>query len=128
TNDTLANALSKVLNAEKKGKFICIIRPSSKFNKNVLDIMHDNNYIGSLKVVEDGKGGYIEINLLGNINNCGVIKPRFSVKYDEFEKFEKRFLPAKNFGILLVSTPKGLMTHTEAQKNKLGGRVISYCY
>ena len=71
------------------------------------------------------KGGYLKINLLGSINAIGVIKPRFAVSVDEFEKFEKRFLPAQDMGIILVSTSKGIMTHTEA-KNKIGGKLFAY--
>ena len=127
-NDTLANTLSNILNAEKKGKFVYIAKPASKMIKNVLNILHQRNYLGSLKIMEDSRGGSIEVNLIGNINKCGVIKPRFSIKCDEFEKFEKRFLPAKNFGILIVSTPNGLITHHEAKQQKIGGRLIAYCY
>jgi small subunit ribosomal protein S8 len=57
-----------------------------------------------------------------------VVKPRYSVKSDNYEKFEKRYLPAKEFGVLVVSTPKGMMSHNDARKNKLGGRLIAYCY
>ncbi len=66
--------------------------------------------------------------LLGKVNKCGAIKPRFSVKKGGFEKFEKRYLPAKNFGMIIVSTSKGLMMHDEAKKKGLGGRLISYVY
>lgn len=127
-NDTLGNALSNILNAERKGKQICIIKPSSKMIKEVLKIMHENNYLGSFDVITDSRGGYIEVNLLGKINKCNVIKPRFSVKHTNFEKFEKRFLPAKGFGILIISTSKGVMIHSQAEHQKLGGKLIAYCY
>ena len=66
--------------------------------------------------------------MAGSINKCGVIKPRFSVKKNEYEKFEKRYLPAHGFGIIIVSTPKGLMMHDEAIEKGLGGKLIAYCY
>jgi len=68
------------------------------------------------------------LNLTGNINKCGAIKPRFPVTIMDYEKFERRYLPAKNFGILMVSTSKGIMTHEEAKKKGLGGVLIAYCY
>ncbi|MEM3026452.1 MAG: 30S ribosomal protein S8, partial [Thermoproteota archaeon] len=43
-------------------------------------------------------------------------------------KFEKMFLPAFNVGLLIVSTPQGLMTHSEAKSRKIGGRLIAYVY
>lgn len=127
-NDTLATSLSNLQNAEKTGKSICIVKPMSKVLKNVLEIMKDNHYIGDYNIIEDGRGKIVEINMLGKINKVGAIKPRFSIKKDDFEKFEKRFLPAKDFGIIIVSTSKGIMTHLDAKKNNLGGRLISFVY
>ena len=101
---------------------------NSKLIKEVLAIMQEKGYIGSYEEVEDSRGSFLKVSLIGKLNNCGVIKPRFSVKLDEFEKFEKRFLPAKGFGIIIISTNKGLMTHDAAKAAGIGGRLISYCY
>jgi|TARA_Y100000310_G_scaffold159627_1_gene159234 small subunit ribosomal protein S8 len=127
-NDTTAAALSKIKNAEKTGKRFCIVKPKSKLLISILNIMKDKHYIGDYEEIKDGKGDLIKINLLGKINNIGAIKPRFSIKKDNFEKYEKRFLLAKDFGIIIVSTPKGNMTHIEAKEKKIGGRLISFVY
>lgn len=126
-NDLLSAALSKIQNADKVAKKECSIK-SSKVIKRVLEIMKDRRYIGSFKEVDDGKGGSLEINLLGKINKCGAIKPRYPLKLEDFEKFEKRYLIAKGFGIMIISTPKGIMAHEEAKEKGLGGRLIAYCY
>ena len=126
-NDPLANALSHILNCDKLGKKECIIFPSSKTIKFVLNVLKSQNYIGDFKETSNKKP-MINVNLLGKINKCGAIKPRFSVTLKTIEKFEKRYLPAKDFGILIISTTKGVMKHNEAIKNKLGGRLIAYCY
>ncbi|MEE9525243.1 MAG: 30S ribosomal protein S8 [Candidatus Woesearchaeota archaeon] len=127
-NDPLANALSKIKNAEKLGKNSCSIAPSSKVIKEVFRIMQENKFIGEFKETDNGKGGIIKIELIGKINNCGVIKPHYSAKQDGFEKFEKRYLPAKNFGIIIVSTPQGIMTQQEAAEKNSGGVLLAYCY
>ena len=127
-NDSLANALSKIMNNEKIGKNICIIKPISKTIKNILKLMNEKQYIGTYQETEDGKGGFITIDLLGKINKCGVIKPRYPVKKDGYEKFEKRYLPAKDFGVIFVSTTKGIMSHIDAKKKNLGGSLLAYCY
>ena len=90
--------------------------------------MKENGYVGDFKEVKDSRGDYIKLGLIGNINKCGVIKPRYSIKNKEFEKFEKRYLPAKDTGILFVSTPGGIMTHYDAKTKKIGGRLLAYCY
>lgn len=127
-NDPLANMMSLILNNELIGRSECIIKPVSKVIKESLKVMKQNDYIGGFKEVEDGRGNYIQLTLIGNINKCGVIKPRYSIKNNEFEKFERRYLPAKDLGILFVSTPKGIMTHYDAKSKKLGGRLLAYCY
>ncbi|MFH1072954.1 MAG: 30S ribosomal protein S8 [Nanoarchaeota archaeon] len=127
-NDPLANVLSSVKNYEDLGKKELSVRNNSKLIRKVLSIMQDNKYLGAYEEIHDGKGGILKINLLGNINDTKVIKPRFSVKITDYDKFEKRYLLAKDFGIIIVSTHKGMMTHIEAKKQKLGGRLICYCY
>lgn len=127
-HDTLSLALSNVMNAEKIGRGFCTAKPFSKLLKDALTIMQDKGYLGAFEIIEDGKGKIVKINLIGKINKCGAIKPRFSVRKDEFEKFEKRYLPAKDFGLLIVSTSKGLMTHIDAKEKKMGGKLIAYVY
>ena len=127
-NDTLSNALSNVLMDEKLGRPESTIKPSSKVIKKVLEIMKENRYVGNFEETKNAKGSVLKLNLLGNINKCGVIKPRYIVKKDQFEKFEERYLLAKDMGILIVSTPDGIITHTEAKKKNIGGKLLAYCY
>ena len=127
-NDPLSNAMSYILNNEQTGRTECLIKPSSKMTKEVFKVMKDNGYIGEFTEFEDSRGNYLKLNLIGSINKCGVIKPRYSVKANEFEKFERRYLPAKDIGILVVSTPSGIMAHTKAKAENKGGKLLAYCY
>ena len=127
-NDNLSNALSNVLMDEKLGRPESTIKPSSKVIKKVLEIMKENRYVGDFEETKNAKGSILKLNLLGNINKCGVIKPRYIVKKGKFEKFEERYLLAKDMGILIVSTPAGIITHTEAKKKSIGGKLLAYCY
>lgn len=127
-NDPLAAAIAKIYNAERVGKREVEIKPASRLIKTVLEILQSQRYLGGFAETEDGRGNFLTVQLLGNINKCGVIKPRFSTKHDGFEKWEKRFLPAKDFGVLLVSTSQGLMTHKEAKEKQIGGKLFAYCY
>ncbi|MBT4334632.1 30S ribosomal protein S8 [archaeon] len=127
-NDTLSNALSHLLNSEKAGKKECTLANASKVMVNVLNILHDSKYIGEFKVIESNKGKTIDVNLIGSLNKCGAIKPRFPAKTEDYEKFEKRYLPAKGFGILILSTSQGIMTHDQALEKKIGGKLLAYCY
>lgn len=127
-NDPLAAALTKIMNAEKVGKKEVVLRPASILIKKVLTILNDYHYLGRHEEFPDGRAGTLKVQLLGSINWCGVIKPRFSTKYLSFEKWEKRYLPAKGFGILIISTPLGIMTHQQAKEKRTGGKLLAYCY
>ena len=126
-HDTLADVMSTIKNAERIGKKDCIT-PASNLVKEVLKLMQKEGFIGIFEFVDDGRSGKFNIKLKNRVNDCNVVKPRYSVKVDEFEKFEKRFLPAKGFGILIVSTTKGIMTHEEAKKQKVGGVLLAYAF
>ncbi|MBI2545572.1 30S ribosomal protein S8 [Candidatus Woesearchaeota archaeon] len=127
-NDLVSAGLSKLLNAEQRGSKECTVRPASKLLVGILKLLHSHHYIGDVELITNRKGGYLKINLLGKLNKCGSIKPRYAVKKDDFEKFEKRYLLAKDFGILVVSTQQGLMTQYDAKKKHVGGRLVAYVY
>ncbi len=127
-NDPLAAAMAKILNAEKVGKREVVIAPSSSLLKRIMSLLQDQNYVGGFEEFMDGNVAMLRVNLLGNINRCGVIKPRFSTKRLEYEKWEKRYLPARDFGVIVVSTPHGIMTHLQAKEKSTGGKLLAYCY
>jgi len=123
----LADVLSAIKNAERVGKKECIT-PASNLVKEVLKVMQKEGFIGVFEFVDDGRSGKFKVQLKNRVNDCNAIKPRYSVKLDEFEKWEKRFLPARGFGILVISTNKGVMTHENAKKEQLGGKLLAYVF
>lgn len=126
--DTLAAGLTSIKMAEQRGKKDATIRPASRVLKEVLTILKAEGYVGEFAFVDDGKSGSFNVKLTGRVNNCGVIRPRFSVKNTEWEKYEERFLPARGVGLLIVSTSSGIMSHNAAKEKKLGGRLLCFAY
>ena len=122
-HDLLSDALSIIQNAENVGQETCNV-PNSKLAKAVLEAVEKTGYIGQLKA----SGREIAVSLVGKINTLKSIKPRFAVRKDEFEKYEKRYLPSPDIGAIIVSTPQGLMTHREAREKGLGGRLLAFVY
>ncbi|WP_455276114.1 30S ribosomal protein S8 [[Eubacterium] cellulosolvens] len=126
--DPLANALSNIYNNEERRKNECIISPASKLIGQVLRVMQKNGYIGEFEFIDDGKSGKFRVQLLGRINKCGAIKPRFPVKMDTIEVWERKFLPAREVGVIVMTTPKGVISHKEAINLKTGGRFLAYMF
>jgi len=126
--DPVVEALTKIRNAEAASKKECMLNPASKFLGEVLRVAKENEYIEEYKM-KDNKGIItFDVQLSGKINTCKAIRPRHAVKKAGFEKFEKRYLPARDVGVLVVSTPQGVMTHKDAKKKGLGGRLIAFMY
>ncbi len=127
-NDPLANVLSAIQNATVRGRHEITTKNNSSLIRRVLDLMKEGGYIDGYELIPDSKGDLLRVRLNGSINKTGVIKPRYQIKHQSFERFEKRFLPARGFGLIIVSTNKGLMTHVQAREQNLGGTLISYVY
>ena len=120
--DIIADALNQIMNAKKARKKEVAIKRYSNFLLNVLDSMKK---LGFLDYKKESRELIIEIK---DINECRAIKPRFNVSVEEINKYERRFLPARGFGYILISTSKGLMTDKEATEKNLGGSLIAYVY
>ncbi|MFW6286131.1 MAG: 30S ribosomal protein S8 [Nanoarchaeota archaeon] len=126
-SDPIADAFS-IINNSVKGLHKSIVLKKSKLLVSVLKVLKENSFIGDYEIIEDGKQGLVKVNLIGTINQCLAIKPRYPVKIEELEGYEKRFLPAKDFGVLLISTNKGILTQKQAKEYNVGGTLIAYCY
>ena len=125
SQDVLADAMNGIRNAKRARKESVKLTRVSKLLIEVLKIMKLKGVIKKYKI--DIKGQSVEISL-GEFSECRVVKPRFSVKKDQIEKYRRRYLPARNVGTIIVSTGKGLMTHDEAVEKGIGGSLIAYFY
>ncbi len=125
SQDIVADALNMIRNAKKAKKTEVKIKRISNLLIEVLKIMKQEAVVKKYKINSKDKTMDITI---GNLTDCRAIKPRFTVDKTQIEKYRRRYLPARNLGIMIVSTNKGLMTHEEAQKEKIGGCLVAYFY
>jgi small subunit ribosomal protein S8 len=127
-NDPLADALTVLRNAERAKKTEATITPASKLVGRVLKVMQDQGYIGPFEYQDDGRGGLYKVTLVGQINNCGVVKPRHAIGRADFDKWESRYLPARDFGALILTTTQGVIDQYKAKEVGTGGRLLAYVY
>ena len=126
--DPLVNALNTIMSHEGRRKTECIITPASGLAGRVLRLIQGKGYVGEIEFIDDGRQGKLRVQLFGRINKCRAVTPRFKTKVSEMEKWEKRYLPSRNLGILILSTPKGVMDHTQAKEENVGGVLLAYMY
>jgi small subunit ribosomal protein S15Ae len=90
--------------------------------------LHNIDYIGDFEVIDDRRSGKIVIELLGRINKCGVISPRFDVKVTEYEKVVGNLLPSRQFGYIVLTTNYGIIDHERARRKHTGGKLLGFFY
>jgi len=123
--DIIADALNMIKNAKRAGKENIKIKRISNLLIGILKIMKQEAGIKRYKINSKEKSVDVTI---GDISESRAIKPRFKVNKDEIEKYRRRYLPSRNFGIMIISTNQGLMTNEEASEKKIGGFLIAYFY
>jgi small subunit ribosomal protein S8 len=122
SQDILSDVLNELMNAKRAKKSSITISKSSSLLSRVLDMMKQYGYLDYEK--NENKTMIV----MKDMTECRAVKPRYAVSKKQIEKYTRRFLPARNMGYIIISTSKGLMTHQEAQENKLGGSIIAYFY
>jgi len=125
SQNTVADGLNMVMNAIRARKSEVVLHRYSRILLSILAIAQLKGYIKEYKV--DQEKNTVKV-IMGNMNACGSISPRYAVQTDEIENFVQRYLPAKNIGVIIVSTSQGLMTHQTAQEKNIGGSLVAYIY
>lgn len=125
--DILSDALNVIRVHKNAGKSECRVH-SNKITGEVLKILQREGYIGEFESVAEGPSSYFIIKNIGPINDCGTIKPRVPIKAVDVSKAEEQYLPSKDFGVLIITTPKGIVTNKEIKDLKSGGRLVAFIY
>ena len=124
--DPIADMLTRIRNGQTANK-VAISMPSSKLKVAIANVLADEGYIESVKVIE-GVKPELEITLkyfqgkpvvesIQRISRPGL---RIYKRKDELPKV------MGGLGIAVVSTSKGVMTDRAARQAGLGGEIICY--
>ena len=125
--DTIADMLTRIRNANS-AKHPTVDVPASNMKKQIAQILVDEGYIKSFRVIDDDKQGVIRITLKYTENKSQVItglrrvsKPGLRI-YSNSKDMPKVM---KGLGIAILSTS---MTDREARKNNVGGEVLAFVW
>lgn len=129
--DTVADALIRIKNGYLARK-LTVVLLYSKLNIAVLKVLEKEGYIENFKEVTEPKKKFMSIlvslkydgkkPVLSDIKR--ISKPGLRVYKS------KKTLPKvlNGLGIAIISTPKGVMTDSQARKEGLGGEVLAYVW
>ncbi|MFN3477957.1 MAG: 30S ribosomal protein S8 [bacterium] len=128
--DPVADMFARIKNAITRRKEIVII-PGSKFKKSILELLKKEKYILDYSIEPVNEFSYDFVVKLKYYKGKPVINDLI-----KFSKPGRRIYKPYNqipkvlsgMGLTIVSTSKGVISHREAIKNKVGGEVIGFIY
>ena len=129
-SDPLGDMLTRIRNGQSAGKTV-VSSPASRFRSNVLEVLKREGYIRNYSSV-DGRPGIRELKIelkyhdgepvISEIKR--VSRPGRRVYYGI------RDLPRvyNGLGIAILSTPRGVLSDTEARTANVGGEVLCHVF
>lgn len=125
-SDPLGDMLTRIRNAQMRRKSK-VATPASKLRARVLDVLADEGYIRGYSQV-DYSGGKSEFEIeLKYHNGQPVIRSINRVSKPGRRVYAPvRGLPtvANGLGVSILSTPKGVMSDSQAREENVGGEVL----
>jgi small subunit ribosomal protein S8 len=128
--DPIADYLTRIRNGLKAQKRYVDI-PASNLKRKISRILLEQGYISKYIVVDDGKQGLVRIWLKYDENKNPVIHKLQRVSKPGLRAYASTDnLPRvmNNLGIAIMTTPKGVITAREAERQNVGGEVICYVW
>jgi len=127
--DTIADFLTRIRNAVQR-KHDFIVCPTSNLINAIAEILKKEKFIQDYELFSENKINYIKV-YLRYLDDISVIRELQRVSKPGVRKYYgyREIKPVMNgLGIGIYSTPKGVLTDSEAIKNKVGGEYICYVY
>ncbi len=135
-NDKIANLITKIKNASSQGHELITV-PQSKLVASVAEVLLKEGWIAGIgkrdnggdskKAKKEGALKVIEIKLSYNTDETPKVSgvERLSKSSKRVYLGYKNLRPIRNgYGIMLLTTPVGIMTEKEAKKTKVGGEPL----
>lgn len=126
--DPVSSALTHIRNAQMRGLREALV-PKSKLIAEVMRVMQQEGFIESFKEDEGGRSLKVELRYLQEGTQLKAVIERIErvskpsrrrfVGMDELSK-----LTVPGFGIYILTTPRGVMSHHQAKMERVGGEVI----
>jgi len=127
--DLIADAFTSMRNAILVHKENVDV-PASRILKSILEILKKEDYIDNFKFIEDKKQGILRIYLkyLAGKSAIRNLKRISRPGLRLYVKHQKVPTVLRGRGIAVISTPKGVITDSEAREQGLGGEIIAYIW
>ncbi len=128
--DPIADMLTRIRNAVRAGHEKVDI-PASRLKTDIAQILKNEGYINSYRIIKDGKQGIIRITLRYHTSKLHKKMPVLK-DIKRVSKPGRRIYASKDelpvvrggLGIAIISTSKGVLTDSAAREAGVGGEVV----
>jgi small subunit ribosomal protein S8 len=129
STDPIADMLTRIRNAALVRKNQVVL-PHSKLKQSVAELLKDSGFLADVKVADATVGKSLTIVLARDGENARITEIVRLSKPGRREYTGAKEIPTVKGGrgIVVVSTPQGLMTGAQAKKNGVGGELICKVY
>ncbi len=128
--DPISDYLSRIRNAGC-AQHPKVDIPASRLKVEITKILHHYGYIRDYLIIEDGKQNIIRIYLKYDAASAHVIRGLRRISMPGLRKYVgAKNLPRvyNNYGMAVLSTPRGIVTDRDARKLHTGGEVLFYVW
>ncbi len=128
--DPIADFLTRIRNANTAHHQTVDI-PASKVKKAVAEILREEGFIRSFEVVPEGPQGTLRVTLKYGPEKEKVITGLRRISRPGLRVYTSRTeIPRVlgGLGLVIISTPKGIMSGKRAKREGFGGEVLAYVW
>ncbi len=124
--DPIGDMFSRIRNGQMR-LLTSVVIPSSKFRRNILEILKNEGYIKDF-FIEKSENNKISLKInLKYFEGDPVIKEIKRISKPGRRVYSRATSIPKvmnGLGLAIISTPKGVMSDTDARKQNIGGEII----
>ena len=117
--DPIADMFTRLRNAVLAGRSEIVV-PYSRLKEEIAKLLVAEGYLGEVRKFKEQKGKNFFLSMqspkLEHVRRLSKPGARWYVSWREIQN--------PQLGIIVISTPEGILTHKQARKKKLGGELV----
>jgi len=127
--DSISEMIARIKNAFQVRKNEVIV-PFSNLKEEIVKVLHQEGFLEGYKKIQKKKKEFLVISLKYKNNSPAISEIRRVSKPGRRIYAGKKEIPKfnKGFGLLIISSPKGIITDKKAKKIGIGGEIICHLY
>lgn len=122
-SDPIADLIIRIKNAQAVNKEQIIV-PYSKFKEAIVKVMKDNDFISDIEKIKDDKKDRDNLKITFTDKKITHLKRLSKPGQRKYINGGSIPRPLRGFGLVILSTPKGVISGDDARKMHIGGELI----